>query len=170
MFPGPMPVETTLSHGTSIAQGLFIEMFLTAFLTITVLMLAAEKTKATFIAPVGIGLALFVAELTGDYPELCPTPELLANISISGVYFTGGSLNPARSFGPSVVNRSFPGYHWIYWLGPVFGALIASGYYKFAKYFNYEEANPGQDAASEAEASRAESRVNSRQSSGGSKN
>ena len=70
MFPGPMPVETTLSHGTSIAQGLFIEMFLTAFLTITVLMLAAEKTRATFIAPVGIGLALFVAELTGDYLNL----------------------------------------------------------------------------------------------------
>ena len=73
MFPGPMPVDTTLSHGTSIAQGLFIEMFLTAFLVITVLMLAAEKTKATFIAPVGIGLAMFVAELTGDYPTLCIT-------------------------------------------------------------------------------------------------
>ena len=60
-----MPVATTLSHGTSIAQGLFIEMFLTAFLVITVLMLAVEKSKDTFIAPIGIGLALFVAELTG---------------------------------------------------------------------------------------------------------
>ena len=29
---------------------------------------------------------------------------------------------------------------------------MASGYYKFAKYFNYEEANPGQDAESEREA------------------
>ena len=65
MFPGPMPVQTTLTHGTSIAQGLFIEMFLTSFLVITVLMLAAEKSKTTFIAPVGIGLALFVAELSG---------------------------------------------------------------------------------------------------------
>ena len=36
-------------------------------------------------APVGIGLALFVAELIG-------------------VYYTGGSLNPARSFGPCVVS------------------------------------------------------------------
>ncbi len=65
LFPGPLAVLTTLNHGTSIAQGLFIEMFLTAELVITVLMLAAEKTKATFLAPIGIGLSLFVAELTG---------------------------------------------------------------------------------------------------------
>ena len=65
MFPGPLAVQTVLSSGTSIAQGLFIEMFLTAELVFAVLMLAAEKTKATFIAPVGIGLALFVAELAG---------------------------------------------------------------------------------------------------------
>lgn len=65
MFPGPLAVQTTLTGGTSIVQGLFIEMFLTAELVFTVLMLAAEKTKATFIAPVGIGLALFVAELAG---------------------------------------------------------------------------------------------------------
>lgn len=65
MFPGTLAVETTLTAGTSIAQGVFIEMFCTAELVFTVLMLAAEKSKATFIAPVGIGLALFVAELAG---------------------------------------------------------------------------------------------------------
>ena len=65
MFPGPMYVQTTLGHGTSIVQGLFIEMFLTFLLVITILFLAVEKWKATFIAPVGIGLALFVAELSG---------------------------------------------------------------------------------------------------------
>lgn len=54
--------------------------FLTAELVFTILMLAGEKHKGTFIAPVGIGLALFVAE-------------------IAGVYYTGASLNPARSFG-----------------------------------------------------------------------
>ena len=69
MFPGPLAVETELTNGTSFAQGLFIEMFLTAQLVFTVLMLAAEKTKATFIAPVGIGLSLFVAELAG----MCPS-------------------------------------------------------------------------------------------------
>lgn len=68
MFPGPLDVETTLNDETSIVQGVFIEMFLTIELVITVLFLAAEKWKATFIAPVGIGLALFVAELTGWCP------------------------------------------------------------------------------------------------------
>lgn len=70
MFPGKLSVQTKLTGGTSIAQGLFIEMFLTAELVLTVLFLAAEKSKATFIAPVGIGLALFVAELTGMFAGL----------------------------------------------------------------------------------------------------
>ena len=65
MFPGPLIVETTLANGTSPAQGCFIEMFLTAELILTVLFIAVEKQKATFVAPVAIGLALFVAELTG---------------------------------------------------------------------------------------------------------
>ena len=71
MFPGPLVVETTLGPGVSIAQGVFIEMFLTAELVFTVLMLAAEKSKATFIAPVGIGLALFVSELAGMSSRDC---------------------------------------------------------------------------------------------------
>ncbi|KAL6706641.1 Aquaporin-1 [Coniothyrium glycines] len=128
MFPhqGEINVRTTLGGGTTVVQGLFIEMFLTAQLVFTIFMLAAEKHKGTFIAPVGIGLALFIAELTG-------------------VYFTGGSLNPARSFGPAVVNREFNSYHWIYWLGPILGAVVAAGFYKFIKILEYETANPGQD-------------------------
>jgi aquaporin rerated protein, other eukaryote len=66
MFPGDVGVVLTkLAPGVSIAQGLFIEMFLTALLVFTILMLAAEKHQATFLAPVGIGLSLFVAELSG---------------------------------------------------------------------------------------------------------
>ncbi|KAE9993740.1 hypothetical protein EG327_003502 [Venturia inaequalis] len=129
MFPGPIStVNTTLAPGVSIAQGVFIEMFLTALLIFIILMLAAEKSKDTFIAPIGIGLTLFVAEL-------------------AGVYYTGASLNPARSFGPSVAARGFVGYHWIYWVGPLLGALISAGYFRFIKYFEYREANPGQDSA-----------------------
>lgn len=106
-------------------------------------MLAAEKSRATFIAPVGIGLALFVAEMTG-------------------VYFTGGAVNPARAFGPSVVAGSFPGHHWIYWVGPLMGALLSSGFYKLVKYLNYEYANPGQDAQDAQEADDAIRSVSSR--------
>ena len=69
LFPGPLDVRTALRIGTSVTQGLFIEMFLTAQLVFTIFMLAAEKHKATFIAPVGIGLSLFIAELTGQVPK-----------------------------------------------------------------------------------------------------
>jgi aquaporin rerated protein, other eukaryote len=79
--------------------GLFLEMFLTAQLVLVVFMLAVEKHRSTFLAPVGIGLTLFVGEIVG-------------------VYYTGGSLNPARSFGPQVVMGSFPSYHWIYCISP----------------------------------------------------
>jgi len=66
ILPGPVgTVKTTLAPGMSIAQGVFFEMFLTCELVFTVLMLAAEKSKDTFIAPIGIGLALFVAEIAG---------------------------------------------------------------------------------------------------------
>lgn len=64
-FPGPLAVRTRLSAGTSITRGLFIEMFLTAMLVFCIFMLAAEKHRSTFIAPIGIGLALFIAQLAG---------------------------------------------------------------------------------------------------------
>ncbi|KAL8853392.1 MAG: hypothetical protein Q9221_001709 [Calogaya cf. arnoldii] len=144
LFPGPLNVRTSLSPITSIAQGLFIEMFLTAQLVFTIFMLAAEKHKGTFIAPIGIGLSLFIAELTGERKDETIHVHHITNLGL-GVYYTGGSLNPARSFGPSVVLHSFYNYDWIYWLGPVFGALLASGLYKFIKILEYETANPGQD-------------------------
>lgn len=64
------------------------------------------------------------------------------------VYFTGCSLNPVRSLGPSVLS-TFPGHHWIYWLGPALGAVMAAVYYRLIKLLRYEEANPGQDAKEE---------------------
>jgi aquaporin related protein len=67
------------------------------------------------------------------------------------VYFTGGSLNPARSFGPSVVTGDFPHYHWIYWLGPLMGGLAAGAFYRWIKFMHYEQINAGQDASSEEE-------------------
>lgn len=122
MFPGPLNVRTELGGGTSITQGLFIEMFLTAQLVFTIFMLATEKHQATFIAPIGIGLSLFIAELMG-------------------VYYTGGSLNPARSFGPCVVVHEFAGYHWIYWVGPCLGSILAACFYLFIKSLEYETVN-----------------------------
>ena len=67
LFPGPLAVTTTLSLGTNKAQGVFIEMFLTAQLIFAIFMLAAEKHKGTYLAPVGIGLSLFISELAGRF-------------------------------------------------------------------------------------------------------
>jgi aquaporin related protein len=83
MLPGPIAVITTLTNGTSVRQGLFIEAFLTSLLVFVILMLAAEKHATTHIAPVGIGLALFAAELAGPSPSFSPsippsTPRSLA--------------------------------------------------------------------------------------------
>ncbi|KAF9872319.1 MIP family channel protein [Colletotrichum karsti] len=127
MFPGPLNVDTVLGGGTNTAQGFFIELILTAQLVFVILMLAVEKHRSTFLAPVGIGLSFFLSEIVG-------------------VYYTGGSLNPARSFGPAVVNRSFPGYFWIYVFGPTFGSLLACFFYAILRTLRYYEVNPDQDA------------------------
>ncbi|KZL74032.1 aquaporin (MIP family channel protein) [Colletotrichum tofieldiae] len=127
LFPGPLAVTTSLGGGANIAQGFFIEVFLTTQLVFVILMLAVEKHRSTFLAPVGIGLSFFLAELTG-------------------VYFTGGSLNPARSFGPAAVVGNFPDYHWIYWLGPALGSVIACGFYVLLRTLRYYECNPGQES------------------------
>lgn len=66
-------------------------------------------------------------------------------LTYSGVFYTGGSLNPARTLGPCVILHSFEHYHWIYWVGPILGSLLASALYKFMKMLEYETANPGQD-------------------------
>jgi aquaporin rerated protein, other eukaryote len=118
-------MSTTLGASTSVALGLFLEMFLSAQLMLAVLFLALEKHKATFLAPLGIGASLFVAHLVG-------------------VPFTGASLNPARSFGPAVL-EGFPSYPWIYWLGPCMGAALASFIYSALGVLQFRLANPTQD-------------------------
>ncbi|KAK3952687.1 aquaporin-like protein [Pseudoneurospora amorphoporcata] len=132
IFPGPLAVETTLGGGATAVQGFFIEVFLTCELVFVILMMAVEKHSATASAPVAIGLALFLSHLVG-------------------IYFTGASLNPARSIGPAIVNRHFPRHHWIYWLGPALGALLACGFYKLLHVLKYNDVNPGADDFGQAD-------------------
>jgi hypothetical protein len=63
ILPGDLTVNNRLGDETSITRGLFIEMFGTCELTFAVIMLAALKHKATYLAPMGIGMALFVGHL-----------------------------------------------------------------------------------------------------------
>lgn len=64
---------------------------------------------------------------------------------IPGINVSGASVNPARSFGPAVINGSFVPEFWIYFVGPTIGATIAAGVYGLMKAMGYQTANPGQD-------------------------
>lgn len=126
LTPGPLSVGVALGLGTSKAQGLFIEMFVTSALTLSVLMLAAEKHLVTPFAPLMFGAVLAVCELFS-------------------VPFTGGAVNTARAFGPACI-EGFNKEHWIYWLGPTLGALLATGVYWVLKHVRYWRVNPNQDS------------------------
>jgi len=135
LTPGPCSFNTSLSPGMNKAQGLFMEMFVTAFLVLTVLMLAVEKHMATPFAPVGIGLSLFVCELWS-------------------INYTGGAVNTARAFGPAVVTGFPYNGHWIYWLGPILGSLLGTVFYAILKHYKYWELNPGQESTNHRDAPR----------------
>ncbi|XP_055916572.1 aquaporin AQPAn.G-like isoform X2 [Eupeodes corollae] len=53
----------------------------------------------------------------------------VASLACTGGPFTGASMNPARSFAPALWNADFTD-HWIYWVGPMAAALVASIAYK----------------------------------------
>ncbi|KAE8627073.1 hypothetical protein XENTR_v10006864 [Xenopus tropicalis] len=63
------------------------------------------------------------------------SPALSIGLSVTlghlvGIYFTGCSMNPARSFAPAVVVRRFTN-HWVFWIGPLAGGMLASLTYNY---------------------------------------
>lgn len=103
---------TLLNPKISVSQGLGIEIIIT-FILITAI-LSCVDSKRTDLGgsfPLSIGLSVIVGALFGGQ-------------------FTGGSMNPARSFGPAICNANMSN-HWIYWIGPFAGASIAVLNYKF---------------------------------------
>ncbi|KAM5253876.1 aquaporin-6 isoform 3-T4 [Hipposideros larvatus] len=96
---------------------------------------AAQLTGAT------VGAAVLYGVTTGDLRETLGinmasgSPAAMIGISVAlghliGVYFTGCSMNPARSFGPAIIVGKFT-LHWIFWVGPLTGAILASLIYNF---------------------------------------
>ena len=69
-------------------------------------------------------LCIFLAfrDLRGFTPVAVPL--LFAIMVPLEASISGTSVNPARSFGPSVVSGAWTGW-WIYWIGPLLGGLLA---------------------------------------------
>ncbi len=104
-------------YGVSYAQAIFSEAIATFFLMLVVMGLVADKRTYNQFAGLMIGLTVTVSIIT------------TGNI-------TGGSLNPARTFGPYLGNILFGGPNlWGFFpicvIGPIIGALIAAFMYDY---------------------------------------
>lgn len=105
----------------SAASGFAVEAILTFFLVATIFMVAVHRKAAAGFAGAAIGTMIFLLHLVG-------------------VPLTGASMNPARTFGPALLS-GFWEFHWMYWAGPIVGALVAAFImnYMFVKKAEHEE-------------------------------
>ncbi len=93
-----------LLHGDAIL-GLSLEIILTFFLVTVIFMTAVHKKAAPGFHGIAIGGMIFLLHLVG-------------------IPLTGASMNPARTLGPAIAS-GFWEFHWIYWVGPIIGGIIA---------------------------------------------
>eukprot|EP00898_Chlorokybus_atmophyticus_P004839 jgi/Chlat1/5356/Chrsp35S05281 len=120
LFKGAMPEgrqfvgANGLNEGVSAGSALLMEIILTFVLVFVIFATAVDKRGPSNVAPLAIGFAVTVAHFVA-------------------IPFAGTSLNPARSFGASVVAWQWDD-HWIFWLGPIVGAVLASMVYKHVFY------------------------------------
>jgi glycerol uptake facilitator-like aquaporin len=102
-----------LRDGMTRAPAMLIEGATTFFLVLIV-----------FTGYVGRAVRFSTAMVTGV--------AVTAGVFIS-LPFTGGSMNPARAFGPALASR-----HWtnqgVYWVGPLCGAIAAAWVYEAARF------------------------------------
>jgi glycerol uptake facilitator protein len=103
---------TTLASGATMLRGIVVEASGTFLLVTAVFALAVDRRAPAGWAAPGIGLSIACA------------------ILVTGP-LTGGSLNPARTFGPLVVTALWGGpAEWkdlpAYLIGPVLGGLLAA--------------------------------------------
>ncbi|KAH0629104.1 hypothetical protein JD844_010935 [Phrynosoma platyrhinos] len=105
-----------LSLDTSPGEALVVEIILT-FTVVMCIFSATDKRRrdSRGNSALSIGLAVTMAHLIG-------------------IYYTGCSINPARSFGPAVITGKFSGAHWVFWFGPIFGGSLASVVYNYLLY------------------------------------
>uniref|UniRef100_A0A669QA67 Aquaporin 14 n=1 Tax=Phasianus colchicus TaxID=9054 RepID=A0A669QA67_PHACC len=96
-----------VSAAGTAGQALCWEIFATFQLALTTFASTNHESVPTGLA---LGCAIIAGALTGP--------------------FSGGSMNPARSLGPAIVTGIWDN-HWVYWVGPVLGAVLAGLCYEF---------------------------------------
>lgn len=99
-----------LGGGVSAGMGFTLELVLTFLLVFVVFSAAMDKRGAGALGPLAVGLAIVVIHLVA-------------------VPLTGAGVNPARSFGPAVASGTWAD-HWIYWIAPLAGGVLAAGVYQ----------------------------------------
>lgn len=97
--------------GISTGQALVVEIVLTFFLMFVIFGVAVDKRGPAAIAGLAIGLTITM--------DIC-----------MGGGISGAAMNPARSFGPMLVQQEWTAA-WVYWVGPIIGAVIAALVYTF---------------------------------------
>jgi aquaporin Z len=95
------------AHGYSSWQALLMEAALTLGLVSVILGTASGAQNIGVFGALGVGGYIALAGLWGSP-------------------ISGASMNPARTFGPDLVGKTFTAY-WVYVLGPLLGAAIAVG-------------------------------------------
>ncbi|XP_056149783.1 aquaporin-1-like [Lampris incognitus] len=98
-------------NGISPGQGFAIEFLLTLQLILCVMAVTDKRRNVPGFAPLAIGLSVGVGNLTG-------------------ISYTGCGINPARSFGPALIQESFDD-HWVYWAAPMSAAVMAALLYDY---------------------------------------
>jgi MIP family channel proteins len=91
-----------LASRVTVGGGLVTEIVLTSVLVAAVLAAARGGSPVRLAV---VGLVVVLGQLVG-------------------APLTGGSMNPARSFGPALVAGMWNN-HWVYWFGPFVGAAVA---------------------------------------------
>lgn len=104
--------DTSLAAGVTPGMGILVEALLTFFLVWTIFGTLVDKKAISGFGALAVGFMLAIGVMIGG-----------------GI--TMGALNPARSFGPALVSSHW-GTHYVYWIGPVIGALVAAFVYHFS--------------------------------------